>query len=263
MQRGALVTNAEVRQFSCLSDNFGLLINDPQSGTTIAIDVPDAPAYLSVLKETGWTLSHILVTHHHWDHVQGIGALKTQTGARVVVPKQSCQKIPDHDQTVEDGDTLLAGPFQIEAIGTPGHTLDQISWYIPDLKIAHTGDTLFALGCGRIFEGDADMMWASLVKLKNKLPPETAVYCGHEYTQSNARFALTVDPENETLKARAGDVDLLRASGKPTLPTTMALELATNPFLRADEPAIKTALGLTQASAASVFAEIRRRKDNA
>ncbi|MBS8261857.1 hydroxyacylglutathione hydrolase [Roseibium polysiphoniae] len=253
----------EIRQFPCLSDNFGVLIHDPDSGTTIAIDVPDAAPYLAVLDETGWKLSHILITHHHWDHVQGLSELKEKTDAHVIGPERSRQKISGMDATVEDGDKVLTGPFEALAMSTPGHTLDQISWYYPALKFAHTGDTLFSLGCGRLFEGDAEMMWASLDKLKRILPEETVIYCGHEYTQSNAKFALTIDPDNTDLLDRANEVEALRANGKPTLPTTMAQELATNPFLRADEPSLKAALGMADASDANVFAEIRTRKDNA
>ncbi len=255
--------SVEIRQFPCLSDNFGVLIHDPDSGTTVAIDVPDAAPYLAVLEETGWSLSHILITHHHWDHVQGLDELKTKTGATVIGPERSRQKITGMDKFVEDGDKVLTGPFEVTAISTPGHTLDQISWYFPSLKVAHTGDTLFSLGCGRVFEGDTEMMWASLDKLKRILPADTTIYCGHEYTQANARFALTIDPDNEALQKRATEIDLLRADGKPTLPTTMAQELATNPFLRANEPDVQNALGMGGKPAAEVFTEIRGRKDNA
>lgn len=256
-------SNVEVRQFSCLSDNFGVLIHDPDSGTTIAIDVPDAAPYLAVLEETGWKLTDILITHHHWDHVQGLGELKARTGAKVTGPDRSREVVPGFDKGVEDGDDILAGPFEIKAIGTPGHTIDQISWYIPSLKLAHTGDTLFSLGCGRVFEGDLEMMWSSLSKLIRLLPTDTTIYCGHEYTAANAKFSLTIDPDNEALKNRAVEVDALRAAGKPTLPTTMEQELATNPFLRAADPGIRKNLGLDNASDADVFAEIRTRKDNA
>lgn len=253
----------EIRQFSCLSDNYGLLIHDLESGTTVAVDVPDAAPYLSVLDETGWTLTDILITHHHWDHVQGLTELREKTGARVTGPERSRTKITGMNKTVEDGDDIMAGPFEIKAISTPGHTLDQISWYIPALKLAHTGDTLFSLGCGRVFEGDLEMMWASLSKLARLLPADTVIYCGHEYTQANARFALTIDPDNVALKNRATEVEALRAAGKPTLPTTMAQELATNPFLRADDAGVQRALGMPGASATDVFSEIRTRKDNA
>ena len=256
-------SNVEIRQFSCLSDNYGVLIHDPDSGTTIAIDVPDAAPYLAVLEETGWKLTDILITHHHWDHVQGLSELKEKTMATVTGPERSREVISGLDKTVEDDDDILAGPFEIKAIATPGHTLDQISWYIPSLKVAHTGDTLFSLGCGRVFEGDMEMMWASLAGLIRKLPADTTIYCGHEYTAANAKFALSIDPDNEALKKRAAEVDTLRSAGKPTLPTTMGQELATNPFLRANDPGIRKNLGLEDASDAEVFAEIRTRKDNA
>ncbi len=255
--------STEIKQFSCLGDNFGVLIHDRPSGTTIAIDVPSAAPYLDALAETGWTLTHILITHHHWDHVEGLGELKTKTGAKVIGPERSRLKIPEFDSTVEDGDAVKCGPFEVKAIGTPGHTLDQISWYIPEIGFAHTGDTLFALGCGRVFEGDMEMMWASLEKLAHLLPDDTAIYCGHEYTEANAKFALTIEPDNPALVARAKDIAELRAEGKPTLPTTMAAEKATNPFLRADNPSVAAHLGMSGKPAADVFGEIRTRKDNA
>lgn len=259
----ALGETTQIHQFPCLDDNFGVLIHDSESGTTIAIDVPNAAAYAQALEETGWTLSHILITHHHWDHVQGLGDLKKSSGATVIGPARSRMKIPAIDRTVEDGDALHCGPYRIEAIATPGHTLDQISWYLPDIKTAHTGDTLFSLGCGRVFEGDMEMMWSSLSKLLRKLPDDTTIYCGHEYTAANAKFALTIEPDNTDLKERAGEVEELRAAGKPTLPTVMGREKATNPFLRAGEASVAAALGMDGKSAAEVFAEIRTRKDNA
>lgn len=255
--------NVQIRQFSCLSDNFGFLLHDPDSGKTIAIDVPDAGPYLTVLEETGWKLTDILITHHHWDHVQGLAELKTATGARVTGPERSRLKIEGMDAFVEDGDHVLTGAVRVQAISTPGHTLDQISWYFPELKVAHTGDTLFSLGCGRVFEGDMEMMWASLSKLTAKLPEDTAIFCGHEYTAANARFALTIDPDNEDLAERVKEVEALRAEGKPTLPTTLAEELLTNPFLRPGDAGIRKRLGLEEATDAEVFAEIRKRKDNA
>ncbi|MFD1697580.1 hydroxyacylglutathione hydrolase [Roseibium aestuarii] len=256
-------SSIEIIQFSCLSDNFGLLIHDADQNLTIAVDVPEAAPYLRHLKERDWTLNEILITHHHWDHVQGLDELKAATGAHVTGPALSRDKIEGLDAFVEDGDTITLGDWEVEAIGTPGHTLDQISWYIPTLKLAHTGDTLFSLGCGRVFEGDLPMMWASLARLKERLPADTRIYCGHEYTQTNARFSLTIEPENEALKIRAAEVDRLRAQGRPTLPTTMEQELATNPFLRADQPGVKAALAMSGASDAEVFAEIRTRKDKA
>ena len=259
----ALSDTTEIHQFPCLDDNFGVLVHDTASGTTIAVDVPHAGAYEDALKETGWKLTHILITHHHWDHVQGLGELKQKTGATVIGPERSRQKISEFDETVEDGDEVRCGPYAIMAISTPGHTLDQISWYIPAIKMAHTGDTLFSLGCGRVFEGDKEMMWASLAKLMRQLPDDTVIYCGHEYTEANARFSLTIEPDNEELKARAEEVAALRARGEPTLPTTMGREKATNPFLRAAIPSVAAALGMEGKPAAEVFTEIRTRKDNA
>lgn len=259
----ALSDTTEIRQFTCLDDNFGVLLHDTASGTTIAFDVPDAACYEQVLEETGWKLSHILITHHHWDHVQGLGELKRKTGATVIGPERSRQKISELDSTVEDGDDVLCGPYEIRAIATPGHTLDQISWYIPSVRVAHTGDTLFSLGCGRVFEGDKEMMWSSLAKLIRQLPDDTTIYCGHEYTDANARFALTIDPDNPDLQARARQVQELRARGESTLPTTMAREKATNPFLRAGEASVAAALGMEGQPPVEIFTEIRTRKDNA
>lgn len=259
----ALSDTTEFHQFPCLDDNYGVLLHDTESGTTIAIDVPHAGAYEQALQDTGWTLTHILITHHHWDHVQGLGELKKKTGATVIGPERSRQKIAGMDRTVEDGDDVLCGPYEVKAIATPGHTLDQISWHIPSIGVAHTGDTLFSLGCGRVFEGDKEMMWSSLSKLLRQLPDETVIYAGHEYTEANARFSLTIEPDNPALQARAREVADLRAAGKPTLPTTMAAEKAANPFLRAGEPSVAKALGMEGKSATEIFTEIRTRKDNA
>lgn len=251
----------QIRQFPCLSDNYGVLARDPESGSVIAIDVPDAAPYLAELAETGWRLTHILITHHHWDHVQGLVPLKEATGARVIGPGLSRDKISGLDEVVEDGDIFHIAELKVEAISTPGHTLDQISWWFEQAGVIHTGDTLFSLGCGRVFEGDMEMMWASLDKLTRRLPDDAVVYCGHEYTLSNARFALSVDPDNAALKERVAEVERLRAEHMATLPTTMGRERATNPFLRAGDPALAAALGMVGASPAEVFAELRGRKD--
>lgn len=257
----AATPRVEIKQFPCLQDNFGVLIHLPGSGRTIAFDVPALDPYLDALKETGWKLTDILITHHHWDHVEGLVPLKKATGARVVSSAVSKGQVEGVDVYVNDGDKITIGDLEFHAIGTPGHTLDQISWWAPDAKFVHTGDTLFSVGCGRVMEGDMPMMWASLDKLAKMLPKDTNVYCGHEYTAANARFALTVDPKNEALAKRCKEIEALRAAGKPTLPTTMAQELATNPFLRAREPAIQKAIGKEGASPAEVFGELRSRKD--
>ena len=256
------MSNLEFFQFECLSDNFGVLVHDPASSNTAAIDVPEENALFDALKEKGWNLTHVLVTHHHYDHVQGIPAAKEKYGCHVIGPAMSADKIPTLDETIQDGDSFEFGGDKVNVIATPGHTLDMVNFHFVESNTLFTGDTLFALGCGRIFEGDPEMMWNSLDRLR-QLPPQTTIYCGHEYTLGNAQFSLTVDPENDALISRLKEIEALRAQGKPTLPTTIALELETNPFLRADDLAIRKYLGMDKASNAEVFAEIRKRKDNA
>lgn len=251
----------EIEQFNCRSDNFGVLVSDPATGLAALIDAPEEGAILAAIERTGWTPSLILVTHHHADHVQANLALKTRFGLTIVAPAQEAEKIPGVDKTVTDGDTLKLGEEQISVIATPGHTAGHVSYYFPQSGVAFTADTLFAMGCGRLFECPPEVMYRSLGKLA-ALPPDTAVYCGHEYTLSNARFAVTVDPTNEALAERLKRVEAQRAQGKATLPTTIGDELATNPFLRCADPAIRANLGMSGAQDAEVFAEIRRRKDN-
>lgn len=249
-----------IDQFGCRTDNFGVLIHDDRAGLTASIDAPEFDPIKHRLAERGWRLDRILVTHHHADHVEADLTLKAAFGSSIVGPAAEAGKIPGIDQTVKDGDVIRFGGFDVHVIATPGHTSGHVSYYIPAAKVAFTADTLFALGCGRCFEEPPEVMWGSLEKLA-ALPDETVVYCGHEYTESNARFALTIEPDNAELVARAAEVSALRAAGKPTLPTTIGLEKRTNPFLRANEPGIRQRLGLETAPAAAVFAEIRRRKD--
>lgn len=246
----------EIRQFSYMSDNYGALIHAPD-GATALVDAGDASAALAALKKSGWTLSHILVTHHHGDHTAGLAEVKAATGATVVGPAGGKTPV---DMGVGDGDEFDFGGRKVCAIHTPGHTLDMINYHFPEDGVAFTGDTLFTLGCGRVFEGDMDMMWRSLSKLA-ALPPETIIYSAHEYTLANARFAVTVDPDNDALQARADKVAEMREAGEATSPTTLAEELATNPFLRAGDADIRRHLGMEDASDAEVFGEIRRRKD--
>jgi hydroxyacylglutathione hydrolase len=250
-----------IDQFPCRSDNFGVLIHDTESGLTAAIDAPEFDPIKHHLAERGWKLDQILVTHHHVDHVEGLLPLKQAYGCTVIGPAGEADKIPGLDRTVKEGDVLAFGAYEIEVLDTPGHTLGHISYYIPAAKVAFVADTLFALGCGRVIEGTMPMMWGSLEKLL-ALPDDTSVYVGHEYTQANARFALTIEPSNPDLVVRAGEVDALRADNKPTLPTTIGLEKRTNPFLRVDAPAVRDLLGMPDAPAADVFGEIRTRKDN-
>ncbi len=251
----------EIHQFPCLSDNYGVLIHDPGSGATASIDAPEQGPIEAALAETGWQLSHILVTHHHADHTQANIGLKNKYGVTIVGNAADASRIPGIDVEVNDGGSYDFAGHVAQVIDTSGHTVGHITYYFADDGVAFAGDTLFALGCGRVFEGTMDQMWASLAKLK-ALPPETVVYCGHEYTQSNARFSLSVDPDNAALAARAAEIDALRAKGEPTVPTTIARELETNPFMRPDDASIRAHLGMQDASDADVFAEIRRRKDS-
>lgn len=252
---------AHIHQFSCLSDNFGVLVHDPETGATASIDAPETAPILDALAQKGWTLTDILLTHHHADHVQGVPGLKAAfPEVRVTGPAAEAAKIGGLDRTVAEGDTVKAGRLQARILETPGHTAGHIVYWFEDEDVLFAGDTLFALGCGRVFETPLATMYASLMKLTH-LPTETRIYCGHDYTLSNARFAVTVDPDNAVLKERAAQVEALRAAGTPTLPTTLAIELATNPFLRADEPQIKAALGLPDADPAAVFAALRERKN--
>ena len=251
----------QIRQFPCLSDNYGFLVHDPDSGETAAIDTPDAEAYLAAAAEAGWRITQIWNTHHHFDHAGGNSALVAATGARVVGPAYDTERIPGIDIPVRDGDIVRLGEKAAEVSFTPGHTLGHIVFHFPEEQVAFVGDTLFALGCGRLFEGTPEQMWTSLKALAG-WPDETRIYCAHEYTQANARFALSVDPDNLDLQAYAAEVDAQRARGEPTVPTTIAAEKAANPFLRPGDPAIRAHLGLADACDVDVFAEIRRRKDN-
>jgi hydroxyacylglutathione hydrolase len=250
----------QIDQFMCRSDNFGVLVHDEASGETALIDAPQEQPILAAVERTGWTPNLILTTHHHGDHVEANLALKQRFGLRIVGPEAEAAKIPGIDDTVEDGSVIPFGDEEIRVIATPGHTAGHVSYHFPKSKLAFTADTLFALGCGRLFEAKAPVMLQSLKKLA-ALPPETTVYCGHEYTQANARFALSVDPTNSALRERAAKIDRLRLEGKPTLPTTIGVELATNPFLRWHDPTIRRNLGMETASDEEVFAEIRKRKD--
>jgi hydroxyacylglutathione hydrolase len=253
---------AQTHQFMCLSDNFGLLIHDPATGKTAAVDVPEAAPVLAAAQEKGWTISHVLVTHHHPDHVQGIAEVKAATGAHVIANGADAHRIPLVDEKVAPGGTARFGSLVADVIDTPGHTVGHINYHFAADRLLASGDTLFSLGCGRLFEGTPAQMWAAL-KVLRTLPDDTRVFCGHEYTASNAKFALTVDPGNAALKARAEEVATLRAAGKPTLPTTIGQEKATNPFLRADDAAIAATLGMTGKPVAEIFAELRERKNKA
>jgi hydroxyacylglutathione hydrolase len=254
------MANLKIHQFPCLSDNFGVLIHDETANVTASIDAPDAGAVASALREKGWRLTHILTTHHHGDHTDGNRALKAETGCRIVGPRAEQGKIPGIDEAVGEGDKFAFGSFEMRVLDTPGHTAGHITYWCPTAAVAFVGDTLFAAGCGRVIEGDAQMMWRSLQKLM-ALPKETTIYCGHEYTQANVRFALAIEPENEALQKRAREVDRLRAAGEATLPTDIGIELETNPFLRPHVAAIQKRLGMAGRPDWQIFGEIRERKN--
>ena len=233
--------------FPCLSDNYGVLMHCPETGATASIDAPEAAAIESALAETGWKLTHILLTHHHHDHVGGVEELKRKWNCEVIGNADEPHGLPGLTGAVNPGGTYDFAGHKAQIIATPGHTLGHITWHFADDGVAFAGDTLFTLGCGRVFEGTMEQMWASMQKLA-ALPPETVIYCGHEYTLSNGKFALTAEPDNQALKTRMAKIEKLRAEGKPTVPTTIAEELQTNPFLRA--------------GSATRFAEVRKAKDN-
>ncbi len=252
---------AHVHQFPCLADNYGVLVHDPDSRRTASIDAPDATAVLAALEGTGWALTDILVTHHHADHTQGLPELKGRyPNARIVGPAKEAEVIGLLDVALGEGDFVKVGTLKARILEVPGHTLGHIAYAFDEEDLLFAGDTLFALGCGRPLEAPSGVLYRSLMKLA-RLPGSMQVYCGHEYTLSNARFAMGVDGGNGLLVERAKEVERLRAAGITTLPTTIALERATNPFLRADEPDVKAALGMAAADALDVFAELRARKN--
>jgi hydroxyacylglutathione hydrolase len=244
----------------CLKDNFGVLLHDPGSGRTAAIDAPEAAPVEAELKATGWTLTDILVTHYHHDHTDGIEELKARHRCRVVAPDGEADRIPDVDETVREGGTVRVGGLEARVIETPGHTSAPATLYFPADKLVFAGDTLFSIGCGRVMEGSMETMWQSMLKLR-ALPDDTRLYCGHEYTSANVRFAKTIEPNNAALLARERQVTQLLAGGAPTLPSTLGEEKAANPFLRADVPEVAKAVGIAGAPAAQVFGEIRQRKN--
>ncbi len=251
---------AEIRLFPCLSDNFGYLIHDPETKATASIDAPEAGPIIKALEREGWTLTDILVTHHHQDHVGGIAELKRKYKCRVVAPHDNGTAIPEADQRVREGDTVKVGNLIARVLATPGHTLDHISYMLDAEHALFCADTLFSIGCGRVFEGTYPMMWDSLLKLR-ALPNDTRVYCGHEYTASNVKFALGIEPNNPALKKRAEDVARLRAANQPTIPVLLRDEKEANVFLRADVPSVAAALGMSGKTPAEVFGEIRERKN--
>ncbi|OSQ38516.1 hydroxyacylglutathione hydrolase [Thalassospira mesophila] len=243
------------------SDNYIYLLRCAKSGVTAVIDPGDAAPVIDELEKRGWQLDIILNTHHHNDHVGGNAELKEKYGAKIIGPTAEADKIGGLDVTVAEGDTVKVGELEASIYDVPGHTAGHIAFYFPAVSALFSGDSLFALGCGRLFEGTAEQMWHSLIKFRT-LPVETRLYCGHEYTLNNARFALTIEPENTALQARVSAIETLRKANRPTIPSTIGEEIDTNPFLRADVPLVGKAMGMSGATAEIVFTEIRHRKDN-
>ncbi|MDF9391005.1 MULTISPECIES: hydroxyacylglutathione hydrolase [Methylococcus] len=250
----------EILQIPVLEDNYVYLLHEPDSGATAAVDPAVAGPVLEALDARGWQLSHVLNTHHHGDHVGGNLELKAATGCTIVGAAVDRRRIPGIDVALKDGDAFTLGAASARMLEVPGHTSGHVAFWFEDDAALFCGDTLFALGCGRLFEGSAEQMWHSLERLR-ALPAETKVFCAHEYTQANARFAVTIEPGNAALHERFERVEALRREKRPTVPSCLGEELATNPFLRPESPEIRDGLGLRDAPDVEVFAEIRRRKD--
>ena len=250
----------EIVTVPCLSDNYAFLVHDNATGATAVVDAPEAGPIEAALTQRGWTLSHIFITHHHHDHIGGVDTLRAASNATVVGASADAARLPALDLAVGDGESFNFAGHDVQVMDVSGHTVGHIAFYIPDANAVFTADSLMALGCGRLFEGTADQMWASLSKLA-ALPPDTIVCSGHEYTAANARFAQTIEPDNKALSDRAAAITKARAANRPTVPSTLAEELATNPFLRAGLSEVKDSIGMTGQDDVEVFAEIRRRKD--
>lgn len=250
----------ELVTIPCRTDNYAYLVHDAESGQTAVIDVPDAAPILAALTARDWTLSDILITHHHDDHISGVEMVRAATGAMILGAAADAHRLPPLDLALTEAGSFSIGREFARVIDVPGHTVGHIAFYFPQSGLAFTGDSLIAGGCGRLFEGTPAQMHKSLAKLA-ALPPDTLICSGHEYTTSNLAFAATLEPLNPALICRRADVAALRASGQPTVPVRLETELQTNPFLRAEMPAMKAAVGMPNADGLAIFAEIRARKD--
>ncbi|KAA0582049.1 hydroxyacylglutathione hydrolase [Azospirillum sp. B21] len=251
----------EVILVPAFADNYIYVLRDAASGKVGVVDPGDAAPVQAELERRGWVLTHIFLTHHHNDHIGGVAELKARHRATVIGARADAHRIPDLDVALGDGDRTVFGEQTARVIAVPGHTSGHIAFWFEAAETLFSGDTLFSLGCGRLFEGTPAQMWESLQGLRS-LTDSTRVYCGHEYTQSNGRFALTVDPANPALQQRMEEVAALRERNQPTIPTTIGLERRTNPFLRADDPGVQSAIGMSGAQAVDVFTELRHRKDH-
>ena len=255
------MAHLEIHKFICRDDNYGVLVHDHKSGTTMTIDAPTAASVTTELKRRGWQLTHILTTHHHADHVEGNLELKDQYGCRIIGPEAEKEAIPGIDQTVKGGEVIKLAGRQIKVFDCPGHTRGHIAYHFQDDYLLFAGDTLFVMGCGRVNEGTMEQMHHSVNQFA-KLHAITSVYIGHEYTVANARFALAMEPNNRALQSRAEVVRQMREKNEMTCPTTIGEELKTNPFMRCDSPEIRKLLNMTDATDAQVFAELRTRKNS-
>ena len=249
----------ELITIPCLQDNYAFLLHNAQTGDTLLVDAPDAPPIQAVLDAQGWTLTDILLTHHHWDHVDGLEPLRGT--ARVIGATADAHRLPKLDLAISEGDIVTICGEDAQVFDVSGHTVGHIALYFPNSGPVFTADSLMALGCGRLFEGTPAQMWQSMLKLR-ALPDETRVCSGHEYTETNARFALTIEPDNSDLISRIETITRSRANGQPTVPSDLGLEKRTNPFLRADVPALQSAVGMANAAPADVFTLIRKKRDN-
>ncbi|HHI70379.1 MAG TPA: hydroxyacylglutathione hydrolase [Rhodobacteraceae bacterium] len=251
----------QIATIPCRSDNYAFLLHDKDSGETALVDAPEAAPIIEVLENRSWNLTQIMITHHHYDHIDGVEELRRKYGAKVIGSKADAHRLPPLDTEISEGDTLTVGDNKGIVLDVSGHCDNHLAFHFPESAAVFTADSLMALGCGRVFEGTPQQMWASLSKLA-ALPEMTIVYSGHEYTAANASFAYTIEPGNPALKDRILQIIEARAQNMPTVPSLLSDELATNPFLRAHSPEIRQRLGMESAADAEVFAEIRRRKDN-
>ncbi|HYC65482.1 MAG TPA: hydroxyacylglutathione hydrolase [Reyranellaceae bacterium] len=253
-------TILEVVRIPVLNDNYVWLIREPKSNAVGVVDPAVAPPVLAEAARRGWKITHILNTHHHGDHIGGNREIVAATGCIVVGPKADHARIPGMDVEVDDGDTYMFGEAKAEIFFVPGHTSGHIAFAFREQRALFCGDTIFALGCGKMFEGTPQQFWRSLSRLRD-LPDDMRVYCAHEYTQSNARFAVTIETDNKQLMARSASVNAARARGEATVPSLLGEEKQTNPFMRADVPSLQKAVGMLGRDPAAVFAEVRHRKD--
>ena len=250
----------EIVTIPCLANNYAFLLHSSDTGETALIDAPEADPILSELKTRGWQLTEIWLTHHHWDHIDGAGEIKEATGAKLIGAAADAHRLPPLNHALVEAETYSFAGHEVQVFDVSGHTVGHIALYVPDAQAVFTADSLMALGCGRVFEGSFEQMWGSLSKLA-ALPGDTLVFSGHEYTTTNAAFAMTIEPANPHLLSRIKDIERARGAGQPTVPSLLSLELETNPFLRAQLPEVKKLVNMENSSDAAVFAEIRKRKD--